>query len=72
MGNHLYEENKRLKFDNEHLRVELNAANRRAGEVRDGDVVLDAIAAFFKGDAFLEVVPGNVGNLIRFRLEKKD
>lgn len=55
MGNHLYDENRRLKAENERLRTQLN--NRGYHEREEDDqavtVIIRALRDFFTGDAFV-------------------
>lgn len=47
MGHHLYDENKRLRAENDAMREQL----REKVAVKDHDVVLDGITGFFQGTA---------------------
>lgn len=51
MGNHLYEENKKLVRENEDLRRQL----QERAVAKDTDVVLDAIVGFCQGTARIRV-----------------
>lgn len=61
----LYEECKRLESENEVLR--LRRENDRLKQEAQSTIILDGVAAVFEGDAFFEVIPGNVGWMISFR-----
>ena len=64
MGNHLYDENRRLKAENEELRRALNQPK----EVKDHDMVVEGITAFFAGTARIVVEPQGDGHSIRFQV----
>lgn len=62
MGHHLYEENKRLKAENDALREQAN----KGREVNDHDIIVNGIGAFFQGTARIRVERNGDDYSIRF------
>ncbi len=62
MGHHLYDENKRLKAENESLRDSL----RTDRVLPETDVILDGIKGFFQGTARIQIEPTGGGFTVRF------
>ena len=58
MGNHLYEENKRLKQENENLRAQLKTKATQDLREDVDTLCVHAIQNFLTGKAFLDVMPG--------------